>query len=210
VRRGLAAAIEGSSAEIVGYLDADLATPPAEMHRLIDILRVGDAHVLFGARVALLGHHIERSLVRHYLGRVFATLASVALRLPTYDTQCGAKLFRVTPALADAVKEPFLSRWAFDVELLGRLLIGSASVPPIEVGSVWEEPLRAWRDVKGSKLDPRQMGKALFDLARIDRDLSRRRTLAMLPIGRSPVTARAEARDGGHDLRHSEPLGARR
>jgi len=175
VRRGLVSAIESRRAELVGYFDADLATPPSEIRRLVGILRGGNAHVLFGARVALLGHMIERSTSRHYLGRVFATLASMALRMPTYDTQCGAKLFRVTPALAEAVQERFMSRWAFDVELLGRLLTGSASSQPISVASVWEEPLRAWRDVKGSKLAPRQMARALLDLARIDRYLARRR-----------------------------------
>lgn len=175
VRRGLASAIESGRADLVGYFDADLATPPSEIRRLVGILRGGNAHVLFGARVALLGHTIERSTSRHYLGRVFATLASMALHLPTYDTQCGAKLFRVTPALAEAVQDRFMSRWAFDVELLGRLLTGSASSPPLSVENVWEEPLRAWRDVKGSKLAPRQMARALFDLARIERYLSRRR-----------------------------------
>jgi dolichyl-phosphate beta-glucosyltransferase len=175
VRRGLVSVIEAARTVVVGYLDADLATPPSEMHRLLGVLRAGHASVLFGARVALLGHHIERSPTRHYLGRLFATLASAALRLPTYDTQCGAKLFRITPALGDAVSERFLSRWAFDVELLGRLLTGSETSPPISIGDVWEEPLLAWRDVKGSKLAPRAMGKALVDLVRIDRDLARRR-----------------------------------
>lgn len=195
VRRGLAAAIASGRADVVGYLDADLATPPAEMRRLIDVLRGRNAHVLFGARVALLGHDIERSVARHYLGRVFATLASIALRLPTYDTQCGAKLFRVTPALAEAVRERFLSRWAFDVELLGRLLIGSEAVPALSVASVWEEPLRAWRDVKGSKLAPRQMARALLDLARIDRDLARRRartSTGAIQAVRGPSPARDE------------------
>jgi hypothetical protein len=42
-----------------------------------------------------------------------------------YDTQCGAKLFRRTPALAAALERPFRSRWAFDVELLGRLRSGA-------------------------------------------------------------------------------------
>jgi dolichyl-phosphate beta-glucosyltransferase len=175
VRRGLVSVIDAGRSEIVGYLDADLATSAAEMQRLIGVMRGNHAQLLFGARVAMLGRSIDRSAARHYLGRVFATLASKALRMPTYDTQCGAKLFRVTPALSDAVRDRFLSRWAFDVELLGRLLIGSATAPPIPMAAVWEEPLRAWRDVKGSKLDPRQMAKALLDLVRIDRDLARRR-----------------------------------
>lgn len=179
VRRGLAAAIEAGRADLVGYLDADLATPASEIRRLLGVLRGNRAQVLFGARVALLGHAIERSAIRHYLGRVFATLASITLGLTTYDTQCGAKLFRVSPTLADAVGERFLSRWVFDVELLGRLLIGSATAPAIDVAEVWEEPLRAWRDVKGSKLAPRQMAKALLDLARIQRDLVRRRAVAI-------------------------------
>jgi glycosyltransferase involved in cell wall biosynthesis len=178
VRRGLANVVEAGRAGIVGYFDADFATPAAEMRRLVRIMRGGDAQVLFGARVALLGHEIARSAKRHYLGRVFATLASMTLRQRVYDTQCGAKLFCVTPGLGEALREPFLSRWAFDVELLGRLLIGSATSSPIAPGSVWEEPLLAWRDVKGSKLDTRQMSRALVDLVRIERDLSRRRSIA--------------------------------
>lgn len=178
VRRGLASVVETGRATLVGYLDADFATPASEMRRLIRVMRGGDAQVLFGARVALLGHQITRSSKRHYLGRVFATLASMTLRQRVYDTQCGAKLFRVAPGLAEAVREPFLSRWAFDVELLGRLLIGSVTSPPIAPTSVWEEPLLAWSDVKGSKLDTRQMTRALVDLARIELDLSRRRTAA--------------------------------
>lgn len=199
VRQGLIAALEAHP-DVVGYLDADLATPPAEIHRLLRLLRTGDAEVLVGARLGLLGHEIERNLLRHYLGRMFATLVSMLLRLRVYDTQCGAKLFRVSATLADAVRDPFLSRWAFDVELFGRLLLGSDTAPPISASRMWEEPLHAWRDVKGSKLSPRQMIGAVADLARIERDLSRRRARRAAAAGERAASGSSdlEARSG-HD-----------
>jgi len=118
--------------------------------------------------VALLGHRIDRSAWRHYLGRLFATASSLVLRLSVYDTQCGAKVFRVTPALRTALAEPFTSRWAFDVELLQRLL--GAGVRPAQFEEV---PLRAWRDVGGSKLGPAAAIAAAADLARLARLRSR-------------------------------------
>ena len=54
-------------------------------------------------------------------------MASLILHARVYDTQCGAKLFRRSAALEAALADPFLSRWSFDVELLGRMLIGDAS-----------------------------------------------------------------------------------
>jgi hypothetical protein len=115
------------------------------------------ADVLLGARVRLLGTRIERRAWRHYLGRVFATFASLALRLPVYDTQCGAKLFARSAALEAALARPFRSRWVFDVELLERMLAGAGGAPPLSPGRIREVPLAEWRDVGGSKLGPAGM-----------------------------------------------------
>jgi dolichyl-phosphate beta-glucosyltransferase len=174
VRRGLQRAVDAHP-QFVGYLDADLATPVSEVRRLVGLLRAGNASVLLASRVSLLGRDIQRKPARHYLGRIFASVASVVLRLHVYDTQCGAKFFRATPALAAAIGEPFLSRWIFDVELLGRLLAGTAGIAPLEVGQVVEEPLLSWRDVPGSKLRPGHAAIAAKDMAIIALDLRRRR-----------------------------------
>jgi dolichyl-phosphate beta-glucosyltransferase len=174
VRRGLRAALAGPAA-LVGYFDADLSTPPEEVLRLLDVVEERRAEAAIGARVALLGRDIERVATRHYLGRLFATLASLTLAARVYDTQCGAKVFRRGAALAAALETPFISRWAFDVELLGRLLAGQPGVAPVSPHALVEVPLRTWRDVAGSKLDPAGMVGSLKDLALIGVDLARRR-----------------------------------
>lgn len=170
VRAGLRAAIDDGAA-VVGYLDADLSTPTSEFERLLARLGAAPAvDVVLGSRIAHLGATIERRALRHYLGRVFATSASLALDLPVYDTQCGAKVFRVTPMLTAALATPFRSRWAFDVELLARLLdAGTAPARCCEV------PLQHWRDVAGSHLHSRAMLGAALDVAALGAARRRRR-----------------------------------
>jgi dolichyl-phosphate beta-glucosyltransferase len=175
VRRGLREALSRGP-DIVGYFDADLSTPPSEIRRLLAFAeQAHDAAVVMGARISLLGSDIRRSALRHYLGRIFATFASLALQTRVYDTQCGAKLFRRSAALDAALRDPFLSRWAFDVELLGRLLAGGGPVAPLAESAVIEVPLRSWRDVPGSKLRFGSMAGALGELGAIAIDLRRRR-----------------------------------
>jgi dolichyl-phosphate beta-glucosyltransferase len=175
VRQGLLRALQGP-ASFVGYIDADMATPRAEVERLCAVVREsGGCDVLLGSRVRLMGRSIDRRPLRHYLGRAFATAASLVLRLPVYDTQCGAKLFRRTAALAHALEQPFLSRWIFDVELLSRLLIGGPGVPPIPAERIREEPLQLWADRKGSRLGLLQMLQSGLDLGRIEIAIEKRR-----------------------------------
>lgn len=166
VRQGMRAALD-DGAWSVGYTDADFATPPEEFLRLRQELLAQGAAVVLGSRVRRLGSTIERRPARHYLGRIFATAASLSLRVGVYDTQCGAKLFRDRPALRAALEAPFASRWAFDVELLSRLLRPREGVPPVRADEMIEVPLRAWRDVAGSKLRGINMLRAGTDLARI-------------------------------------------
>jgi dolichyl-phosphate beta-glucosyltransferase len=169
VRRGLLVAVR-NGATTVGYYDADLATPPQELLRLIETLDArSDLAGVLGSRVARLGSSIERNAVRHYLGRAYATLASMALGITVYDTQCGAKVFRVNETFVAALAEPFRSSWAFDVELLDRLLRGTGQAPGLSVDAFAELPLATWHDVAGSKLRLAPALTALFDLLPIAR-----------------------------------------
>jgi dolichyl-phosphate beta-glucosyltransferase len=168
VRRGLQAALRRRPS-IVGYWDADLATPLDAIERFCSVLRARpEVDLVMGSRVALLGRQIRRSGMRHILGRSFATAASFVLGLPVYDTQCGAKLFRVTPALGALISQPFGSRWIFDVEILARFVARAdspTSVTPQE--SIYEYPLEQWHDVRGSRLKLLDFLIAGIDLAAI-------------------------------------------
>jgi dolichyl-phosphate beta-glucosyltransferase len=153
----------------VGFWDADLATPLEAIGVFTALLNGRpDIDVVMGARVRLLGRSIERQALRHYVGRVFATVASLALALPVYDTQCGAKLFRATPAIQALFAQPFLSPWVFDVELLARLL-ASKGAEGSRSDVIYELPLLRWTDVPGSKVRPWDFVRAIWDVIRIRR-----------------------------------------
>jgi dolichyl-phosphate beta-glucosyltransferase len=168
VRDGMLRAIELDRSGFVGFWDADLATPLSAISLLCQEL-IDDPHLqmVFGSRVRLLGRHVHRQAVRHYLGRVFATVVSLMLRLPIYDTQCGAKIFRITPELALVLNRPFISRWVFDVEIIARFMALNHGNPQVLHDTIYEYPLERWEDVAGSKVKPGDFLLAFVDTFRI-------------------------------------------
>jgi len=151
--------------ECVGYLDADLATPVAELAPMADAFEDSAVLMVLASRVALLGRDVRRSAWRHYGGRGFATAASLILGLKVYDTQCGAKLFRNCDPVRRLFERPFISSWAFDVEILARLLRleQAGQVLPV-TRSVVEVPVRRWSDVAGSKIG---LGRSILTAAEL-------------------------------------------
>lgn len=168
VRRGVIKARE-TNHRYIGYWDADLATPLDSITQFVEILdKIPSIGIVMGSRVRLLGRRIDRKAVRHYLGRIFSTVASLILKLPVYDTQCGSKLFRNSDELSHVFSHPFRTTWIFDVEILARFIIlaRSGRILPLTEFAV-ECPLEEWKDVSGSKLKTRDFIISCFDLIRL-------------------------------------------
>lgn len=164
VRAGVRHVASTGDWRIIGYWDADLSTPLAEIDRLLAVLASNpDCVIVMGSRIKLLGARIDRRVARHVLGRIFAACASGILAFPVYDSQCGAKLFR-----RDMVDvffgEPFLTRWLFDLEMLARL---RNQVGVSAMDAAREVPLSVWHDVGESKLRFREMLKVPLELLQI-------------------------------------------
>jgi len=158
----------------IGFWDADLATPLHIIPGFCEFLDAEKVSLVMGSRIKRLGSIIERRIVRHYLGRVFATLVSCILNLPVYDSQCGAKIFRNSDILVQVFSKPFISKWVFDVELIARFM--SLKSPHAEeefTETAYEYPLEEWHDIQGSKLRIKDCFGALIDLYRIKRGMKK-------------------------------------
>jgi glycosyltransferase involved in cell wall biosynthesis len=168
VRAGILGSMTDARVRFVGFWDADLATPLETIPLLLEqIAKTPTLQMIFGARVRLLGHAIQRRPMRHYLGRCFATVASMVLKLPIYDTQCGAKIFRVTPDLRQIFAKTFLTSWVFDVEILARFVALRHGHSDDLCNAIFEYPLHEWKDVAGSRVKPTDFIKAFGELLRI-------------------------------------------
>lgn len=127
--------------ELVGFVDADGATPPEAFGQLVD--NIGSAGAIIASRWRRGAAVSPRQpTARRIASRIFNKLVRVMFGFGISDTQCGAKLMsgeavgRVLPHLG-------VTRWAFDVDLLFQLHRAGFGI--IEIPTVW-------RDVSGSRL----------------------------------------------------------
>jgi glycosyltransferase involved in cell wall biosynthesis len=163
VRKGMIAAYNTQKFAQIGFLDADLSTPLTEFVVLTDFLIQHDKKAVFGSRLKRVGANIDRSPIRHLVGRFFATLIGWTIKIPFYDTQCGAKVFSsdVVPTI---ISTPFVSRWLFDVEIILRL---KQLLRKNVTSLLYEYPISEWNDVKGSKITWKDGIKIPLELWRI-------------------------------------------
>ena len=149
VRLGVLESFRWRLFDYIGYMDADLSCPLEEIKTLVKVIeRENDCRVILGSRVKRLGAEIKRNELRHYIGRIMSTVASLILRLPVYDTQCGLKIFTREYARY-AFSEKFRTTWLFDCEILARLIRkhGYEHVKK----TIYEMPLNTWIERGESK-----------------------------------------------------------
>lgn len=134
VRSGLAMA----KGDIVGYLDADGSTSPAEFQRLV--AAVGNAEGAIASRWAPGAVVQNRGFNRTLASLAFAAIVKILFWLPYRDTQCGAKIFTHT-LLQKILPHAHSRRMSFDVELL--LLARRARATLVEVPTHWIDRSRS-------------------------------------------------------------------
>ena len=152
VGKGGAVMLGFSSAQgaLVGFVDADGATPPEAFQALVD--SIGDAGAIIASRWRRDSIVSPRQPVsRRIASRIFNVLVRILFGLAITDTQCGAKLFQLD-LIVKIIPLLGITRWAFDVDLLYQ--VRKSGMPIREISTTWH-------DVKGSKLD---VGKASLEM----------------------------------------------
>jgi len=136
--------------DCIGFLDADCAFNSSEVQEII-----GNASTLFSlgyesiwsSRVKLLGRNIERSPIRHLIGRVISSIFARSYSQFPYDSQCGFKIYSFSESLHESLNYKSKTRWFFELEHLSNFYIRTGRTL-----TVWEQPISHWKDVPGSKL----------------------------------------------------------
>jgi glycosyltransferase involved in cell wall biosynthesis len=106
--------------ELVGFVDADGATPPAAFFQLVE--NIGDAGCIIGSRwIDGATVNPRQSWMRRLASRLLNKFVVHGLfGLDVRDSQCGAKVFR-SDVLDNVLPESTESGWAFDIDLLCRV-----------------------------------------------------------------------------------------
>lgn len=129
------------SADLIGYVDADGATPPAAFDALVQ--KVDDVDCVIGSRWlpgAVL--HQSQSGRRQFASRVFHMIVQCFFWMNIRDTQCGAKVIKRT-AVEKIHSKLCIADMAFDINLLYSLKRAGYRV--LEVPT-------EWTDQEGSKV----------------------------------------------------------
>jgi len=166
VKTGFASALAQDS-EIIGFVDADMATSPHYYYDLITHLKNHDSII---ASRYMPGSYVspKRPFVKQWgIKLVYNSLIRVLFNLNFHDYQCGAKLFKrhvITAILPHLTTH----KWAFDVELLYLCALYNFSIH--EVPTTWLDQAGSKLNVMGSGI---RMLYSLFEMKKKHRHITR-------------------------------------
>ncbi len=125
------------TADLIGYVDADGASPPSALHALVKLVDQADCVIgsrwLPGARL-----HQAQTWVRRFASRCFHVVVEALLRMHIKDTQCPCKVIR-RHAVEHIHSSLRIADLAFDVNLLYSLKHAGFSV--LEVPTEWTDKI---------------------------------------------------------------------
>jgi glycosyltransferase involved in cell wall biosynthesis len=124
-------------ADLIGYVDADGATPPHAYHELVK--HIGGVDCVIGSRWlpgAVL--HVEQSGQRRFASRAFHLIVQLLFRMNLWDTQCGAKVMR-REAVEKVHSSLRIADMAFDINLLYSLKRAGYRI--LEVPTEWTDKI---------------------------------------------------------------------
>jgi glycosyltransferase involved in cell wall biosynthesis len=124
-------------ADVIGYVDADGATPPHALHDLVK--RIGEADCVIGSRWlpgAVLKQ--EQSSNRQLASRVFHLIVGTLFQMRIKDTQCGAKVMK-REAVEKIHSRLLIADMAFDINLLYSLKRAGFRI--LEVPTEWTDKM---------------------------------------------------------------------
>jgi glycosyltransferase involved in cell wall biosynthesis len=117
--------IQLSKFDYIGFTDADFSADSYEIVRLAKIAFKSSGNAILGCRIRNGKNEITTTKFRYFQGQLFSKFSCLQLSHHLSDSQCGLKFFPVTSKLEDALREPFMNTWLFDLELLLRLSLDS-------------------------------------------------------------------------------------
>ena len=121
--------------DLIGYVDADLATPPEAFYMLVERIKNYDGIIAsrWNKKSII---KTPQTLLRKITSRGFNFLVRILFFMPYNDTQCGAKLFK-KEAIKNVVNKIGITKWAFDIDLLYNLKKSDYKI--IESPTIWED-----------------------------------------------------------------------
>ena len=169
--------------DLIGFVDADMATLPQYFHDLIKATRNHDGAI---ASRYISGANVwpKRPALRKLGGKFYNWLLRMQLGISFRDTQCGAKIFNYNTIkkVAPQMIEP---GWAFDLEFLYLCYLENKDI--VEIPTTWSDQPGSHLEISGKLMkeflaSPRRIKRNHATRKKECKKLKKRKDIKTLPV----------------------------